>query len=203
MELVPTFQYKPVPPITYWWIWMPLQEVNISIGTQIRSGSTMINTHWHAKIDAQQLFMILPVGRILIDLAVSIKGTLQRCPQNFYMCTCTKTALPRTMKVAAVQRWGPLVKISKCTQLLQLRWKAIKKNKNKPELSTLVSSHSLDEETPVESQSNGPYLTSGGTHCNFVLCSKSCIRGIQCHQGALWWYRLSSACSCTACTKLA
>ena len=41
-----------------------------------------------AKIDAQQLFnfMILPVGRILIDLAVSITGTLQRCPQNFYIC---------------------------------------------------------------------------------------------------------------------
>ena len=88
MELVPVFQYKPVPPITYWWIWMSLQEVNISIGTQIRSGSTMINTHWHAKIDAQQLFnfMILPVGRILTDLAVSITGTLQRCPQNFYIC---------------------------------------------------------------------------------------------------------------------
>ena len=67
---------------------MSLQEVNISIGTQIRSGSTMINTHWHVKIDAQQLFyfMILPVGRILIDLAVSIKGTLQRYPQNFYIC---------------------------------------------------------------------------------------------------------------------
>ena len=88
MELVPIFQYKPVPPITYWWIWMSLQEVNISIGTQIRSGSTMINIDWHVKIDAQQLFyfMILPVGRILIDLAVSIKGTLQRCPQNFYIC---------------------------------------------------------------------------------------------------------------------
>ena len=88
MELVPISQYKPVPPITYWWIWMSLQEVNISIGTQIRSGSTMINTDWHVKIDAQQLFyfMILPVGRILIDLAVSIKGTLHRCPQNFYIC---------------------------------------------------------------------------------------------------------------------
>ena len=58
---------------------MSLQEVNISIGTQIRSGSTMVNTDWHVKIDAQQLFyfMILPVGRILIDLAVSIKGTLK------------------------------------------------------------------------------------------------------------------------------
>ena len=64
------------------------------------------------------------------------------------------------MKVPVVQRWGPLVKISKCTQLLQLRWEVIKKNKNKWELSALVSSHSLDEETPVESQSNGPYLTS-------------------------------------------
>ena len=88
MELVPIFQYKPVPPITYWWIWMSLQEVNISIGRQIRSGSTMSNTHWHAKIDAQKLFyfMIFPVGRILIDLAVSIKGTLQRCQDNFYIC---------------------------------------------------------------------------------------------------------------------
>ena len=203
MELVPTFQYKPVPPITYWWIWMPLQEVNISIGTQIRSGSTMINTHWHAKIDAQQLFMILPVGRILIDLAVSIKGASQRCPHKFLYLSSTKNALPRTKKVPVVQKWGPLAKISKCTQLLQLRWEVIKKNKNKWEISALVSSHSLDEETPVESQSNGPYLTSGGTRCNFVLCSKSCIRGTQCHQGALWWYRLSSAWSCTACTKLA
>ena len=54
---------------------MSLQEVNISIGTHIWSGSSMINTDWHVKIDAQQLFyfMILPVGRILIDLAVSIK----------------------------------------------------------------------------------------------------------------------------------
>ena len=124
-------------------------------------------------------------------------------PTEFLYLSSTKNALPRTMKVPAVQRWGPLVKISKCTQLLQLRWEVIKKNKNKWELSALVSSHNLDEETPVESQSNGPYLTSGGAHCNFVLCSKSCIRGTQCHQGALWWYRLSSACSCTACTKLA
>ena len=152
MELVPIFQYKPVP-ITYWWIWMPLQEVNISIGTQIRSGSTMINTHWHAIIDAKHLFyfMILPVGRILIDPTVSIKGTLQRCPQNFLYLSSTKNALPRTMKVPVIQRWCPLVKISKC----------------------------LDEETPAEGQSNGPYLTSGGTHYNFVLCSKSCIRGTE------------------------
>ena len=88
MELVPILQYKPVPPITYWWIWMSLQEVNISISTQIRSGSTMISTHWHAKINGQQFFnfMIMPVGRILIDLTVSITGTLQRCSQIFYIC---------------------------------------------------------------------------------------------------------------------
>ena len=60
------------------------------------------------------------------------------------------------MKVPVAQRWGPLAKISKCTQLLQLRWEVIKKNKNKCELSALVSSHSLDEETPAESQSNAP-----------------------------------------------
>ena len=36
----------------------------------------------------------------------------------------------------------------------------IKKNKNEWELSAPVTSHSLDEETPVESESNGPYLTS-------------------------------------------
>ena len=131
------------------------------------------------------------------------KGNFTKDAHIILYLSSTKNALPRTMKVPAVQRWGPLVKISKCTQLLQLRWEVIKKNKNKWEFSALVSSHSLDEETPVENQINGPYLTSGGTHCNFVLCSKSCIRGTQCHQGALWLYRLSSACSCTACTKLA
>ena len=202
MELVPTFQYKPVPPITCWWIWMPLQEVNISIGTQIRSGSTMINTRWHAKIDAQQLYMILPVGRILIDLAVSIKGTLQRCPHNFYICQVRRMRYQEPWKYPSNRGGAHWLKYQ-CTQLLQLRWEVIKKNKNKWELSALVSSHSLDGETPVESHSNGPCLTSGGTHCNFVLCSKSCIKGTQCHQDALWWYRLSSACSCTACTKLA
>ena len=201
MELVPIIQYKPVPPITYWWIWMPLQEVNISIGTQIRSGSTMINTHWHAKIDAQQLFyfMILPVERILIDLAVSIKGTLQRCPQNFYICQVRRMLSQEPWMYPSYRGGAHWLKY---TQLLQLRWVVIKRNKNKWELSALVSNHSLDEETPAESQSNGPCLTSGGTHYNFVLCSKSCIRGTQCHQGALWWFRLSSACSCM-CTKLA
>ena len=41
-----------------------------------------------------------------------------------------------------------------------------------------------------------------GLHCT-VLCSKSCIRGTQCHQGAWWRYGFLSACSSTGCTKLA
>ena len=53
--------------------------VTISFGIHTRSGSTMINTPWHAKIDAQDLFyfMILPVGGTLIDLAVSMKARLE------------------------------------------------------------------------------------------------------------------------------
>ena len=202
MELVPTFQFKPVPPITYWWIWMPSQEVNISIGTQIRSDSTVINTHWHAHRCPTVIHDIASWKNLNWSSCLN-EGNFTKMPTEFLYLSSTKNALPRTMKVPAVQRWSPLVKISKCTQLLQLRWEVIKKNKNKLELSALESSHSLDEETPVENQSNGPYMTSGGTHCNFVLCSTSCTRGTQCHQGVLWWYRLSSACSCTACTKLA
>ena len=158
--MVPIFQYKLVPPITYWWIWMSLQEVNISIGTQIRSGSTMINTHWHAKIDAQQLFNLYIASWKNLNWSSCLNnGNFAKMPTEFLYLSSMKNALPRTMKVPVVQRWGPLFKISKCTQLLQLRWEVIKKNKNKWELSVLVSSHSLDEETPVESQSNGPYLT--------------------------------------------
>ena len=162
MELVPIFQYKPVPPITYWWIGMSLQEVNISIGTQIRSGSTMINTHWHAKIDAQQLFnfMILPVGKILIDLAVSITGTLQRCPQNFYSCQVRRLLSQEPWKCLSYIGWAHWLKYQSvhCCYSFAEKWS--RKTKIKWELPALVSSHSLDEETPVESQSNGPCLTS-------------------------------------------
>ena len=161
MELVPIFQYKPVPPITFWWIWMSLQEVNISIGTHIRSGSTMINTHWHAKIDAQQLFnfMILPVGRILIDLAVSITGTLQRCPQNFYICQVRRMLSQEPWKYPSYKGGAHWLKYQSVHVCYSFGEKWSRKNKNKWELSALVSSHSLDEETPVESQSNGPYVT--------------------------------------------
>ena len=55
------------------------RQVKISIGTQTRSGSTMISTPWHAKIEAQDLFyfIIVPVGGTLIDLAVSMKVRLE------------------------------------------------------------------------------------------------------------------------------
>ena len=77
------------------------------------------------------------------------------------------------------------------------------KNKTKWELSTLVSSRSLDERTDVESQINGLYLTSLCRHHNTVLGSKGCIRRAQCHQDALRQYRFLSAFSCTGSTKLA
>ena len=145
--------------------------------------------------------MILPVGRILIDLAVSTTVTLQRWPWNFYIWQVRRMLSQEPWKYPSHRGGAHWLKIK--LQLLQLRWEVFKKNKNKWELSVLVSSYSLDAETPVESQSNGPYLTSWDRHHNIVLCSKSCIRGTQCHQGALWWYRLSSACSWTGCTKLA
>ena len=138
MELVPIFQYKPVPPITYWWIWMSLQEVNIPIGTQIRSGSTMINTDWHVKIDAQQLFyfMILPVGRILIDLAVSIKGTLQRCPQNFYICQVRRMLSPDHESTHRTEV-GPIGWNVKVYTVVTASLRSDQENKNKWELSAL------------------------------------------------------------------
>ena len=74
------FNINPVPPITYWWIWMPLQEVTISIGTHTRSGSTMINTPWHVKIDTQELFSSWYCQLEepdQIDLAVSLKARLE------------------------------------------------------------------------------------------------------------------------------
>ena len=58
---------------------MPLQGVKISVGTQTKSGSTMVNTPWHVKIAATQLFyfMILSVGGNLNVPAVSMKARLE------------------------------------------------------------------------------------------------------------------------------
>ena len=81
MELAPIFQYKPCA-ANYLLVNMDafgLQWVKTSIGTQTRGGSTMINTTWHAKIDAQQTFyfVILSVEGALIDIAVSMKAMLE------------------------------------------------------------------------------------------------------------------------------
>ena len=172
---------------------MPLQGANICIGTQTMSGSTMINLHWHAKIDAQQFyFMVLPVGRNLIDLAVSLTGMheLYTDAHGDKYDECSLKNHERTCH-AEVGPIGSNIKL----QMLLLRWEMIVKNKNKRKLSALVSSRSLDERTTVESQSNGLYLTSWGWHHNIVLCSQNWIRGTQCHQGALWRYGFLSACS--------
>ena len=85
----PYFNINPVPPITNWWIRMPLQGPKISFGTHTRNGSTMVNTPWHVKIDARELFysMIFPVGGTWSNwsncLNDSKAWTLHRCPWNF------------------------------------------------------------------------------------------------------------------------
>ena len=158
MELVPIFQYRPVPPITYWWIWMSLQEVNISISTQIRSGSTMINSHWYAKIDAQQLinFMILPVGRSLIDLAVSITGTLQRCPQNFYICQVRRMLSQEPWKYPSYRGGAHWLKYQSVHSFAEKWSRKARINESFQPLYPVTAWMTK----PRESQSNGPYLTS-------------------------------------------
>ena len=108
------FNINPVPPITYWWIWMPLQEVTISIGTHTRSGLPMINTPWHVKIDTQELFYftILPVGGTWSNWSSClIEGkawTLYTCTCNFWYLTTTMNALSRTMREPIVWGWGDI-----------------------------------------------------------------------------------------------
>ena len=58
------------------------------------------------------------------------------------------------MREPIVQMWGTIGCNMKL-QMLLLRREVIMKNKTKWELSALVSSHSLDERTAVESQING------------------------------------------------
>ena len=181
----PYFNINHAPPINYWWIWMPLEEVKISIGKHTRSSSTMINTPWHAKIDAQELFyfMILPGGGTLIDPAVSLKTRLELYTDahgtlifdNYYGCSPKNHE--RTHRAEVGYHWLQH----------ETTGEVILKNKTKWELSALLSSRSLDERTAVESQINGLYLT-WCKHHNSVLVSKSCIRRTHCHQDLLWRY---------------
>ena len=198
----PYFNINDVPPITYWWIWMPLEGVKISIGTHTRNGSTMINTSRHAKIDAQELFYftILPVGGTLIDPAVSLKTRIELYTDaqgtlifdNYDECSPKNHE--RTERI--VRRWSTIGYNIKL-QMLLLRQEMIMKNKTKWGLSALVSSRRLDERTAVESHIKGLNLTSRCRHHNTVLVSKSCIRRTQCHQVPLWRYGFLSAYSCT------
>ena len=189
---LPYFNINPVPPITPLWIWMPLQEgVKISIGTHTRSDSTMINTAWHAKIDAQELFyfMILPVGGNLNDLAAPLKARLELYTDahgtlifdNYNKCSPKNHEITHRMEVG--YHWLQ----HETTDVTALP-RSDYENKTKWELSALASSHNLDERTAVESQANGLCLTSWCRHHNTVLGSKSCIRRTQCHQDALWRY---------------
>ena len=109
---------------------MPLQGVNISIGTQIRSGSTMINTHWHAKNRCPTVILLHITGWKNLNWSSCLnKGNFTKMPTEYLYLSSTKNTLPRNMKVPVVQRWGPLVKISKWTQLLQLCWEVIRKTR--------------------------------------------------------------------------
>ena len=124
----------------------------------------MINTHWHAKIDAQELFyfIILPVGGSLIDPAVSLKTRLELYTDAHGTLTidnydeCSPKNHERTEPI--VQRWGTIGYNMKL-QMLLLHREIIMTNKTKWELSALASSRSLDERTAVESQINVIHLT--------------------------------------------
>ena len=160
----------------------------ISIGTHTRSGSTMINTHWHAKINAQELFsfMMLPVGGTLIDLAVSMKARLDLYTNAHGTLIfgsydeCSPKNHERTHRAEMGYHW-----------LRHETTDVTASPRGDHEKHALVSSRSLDEWTVVESHINGLYLTSWCRHHNAVRGSKSCIRRTQCHQDVLWRYGLS------------
>ena len=159
---------------------MPFQGVKIFYGTYTRSGSTMINIPWHVKIDAQDLFyfMILPVGETLIDLAVSMKLSLQLYTDahGTLILTTTMNALPRTMREPIVWRWGTIGFNTKL-QMLLLHWEVIMKNKTKWEFSALVSSRSLDEL---------PWKARITWHHDVDITLVKGLRSTQCHQEDLW-----------------
>ena len=146
--------------------------VKISIGTHTRSGSTMINTTWHAKIDAQELFyfMIFPVGGKLIDLAGAMKARLELYTDahgalifdNYDKCSPKNHE--RTHRVEVGYHW-----LQHKTTYVTASPRSDYENKTKWELSALVSSRSLDERTAVESQTSGLYLTSWCRHHNTVF----------------------------------
>ena len=149
----------------------------------------MINTPWHAKIDAQQLFyfVILSVGGTLIDLSVSMKARLEIYIDAYRTLIFDKyeECFPKNHEKTSHAEMGTIGYNIKL-QMLLLCWEVIMKNKNKRKHSARVSSHSLDEWTAAESQSNGLYLTSWEGHHNIVLCPKSCMMTEQHNVLRLW-----------------
>ena len=105
--------------------------------------------------------MILPVLRIVIELAALMKGMLE-----------LGTDAHGTLIFDKYKEWSPKNHEGTCRaevgtigynltqQMLLLRWEVIMRDKNKWELSAHVPSRSLEEGTAVESQSKGLYLTS-------------------------------------------
>ena len=173
------------------------REVKISIGTHTRSGSTMINTPWHAKIEAQDLFyfIIVPIGGTLIDLAVSMK-VRHRCPWNFAIWQLRWMLSQEPWENSSCGGGVPLVTTwnYRCYCFAEKRsWKT----RLNESFQHILSSRSLDEQTAVENQINHIYLTSWYRHHNTALGSTSCIKRTQCHQDALWRYGFLSAYSCT------
>ena len=151
----PYFNINLMPTITYWWILTPLQEGKISIGTHTRCGPTMINTPWHARIDAQELFyfMILPVGGSIIDLAVSMKARLELYTDAHGTLIfdnydeCSPKNHKRTRRAEVGYHW-----LQHETTVVTASPRNNHENKTKWEFSALVSSRSLDERTAIESQ---------------------------------------------------
>ena len=134
MKLVPIFQYSPCATNHFCSIWMPLQGVKIPIGTQTKSGSKMVNTTRHVKIDAKLFFyfMILPVGKTLIFLPVSVKAKLELYTDGhgtlifdkYEECSPKNHERTRSTKVGTI---GYNFKL----QMLLFCWEVIMKNKNK------------------------------------------------------------------------
>ena len=123
----------------------------------------MINTPWHARIDAQELFyfMILPVGGSIIDLAVSMKARLELYTDAYGTLIfdnydeCSLKNHERTRRAEVGYHW-----LQHETTVVTASPRHNHENKNKWELSALVSGRSLDERTAIESQINDLYLTS-------------------------------------------
>ena len=113
----------------------------------------MINTSWNAtyKIDAQELFyFILPVGGNLIDLAVSMKARLKLHTDAHGTLMfdksdkCSPKNHARTHRVEVGYHW-----LQHETTDVTASPRSDYENKTKWELSAVVSSRSLDEQTAL------------------------------------------------------